>query len=180
MNIFAIEGAADGQIDWVGSAKSHDNYRVNKMIIESCQMLSTTAQIMGHTTRYRKAFQNHPCTVWVRNSSHNFITLCGFACSLRDEFFKRYQKTSHGCDDVLHQMLCFTHDPGFLLKFPNNVPTELPLCMPDKYKVSSDPVTCYRNYFANKPNLRYFEGDVPDWISLYRHPSLPEIQVVQK
>ena len=40
MNIFAIEG--DGvEIDWVKSAQSQDNYRVVKMILESCQMLCT-------------------------------------------------------------------------------------------------------------------------------------------
>mgnify|MGYP003647152477 CR=1 FL=1 len=38
MNIFAIEGSGI-QIDWVKSAQSQDNYRVVKMILESCQML---------------------------------------------------------------------------------------------------------------------------------------------
>jgi hypothetical protein len=180
MNIFAIEATSDGQIDWHGSAKSHDNYRVNKMIIESCQMLSTNAQVMGYPTRYRKAFQNHPSTVWARSSATNFINLFYFANYLRDEYCRRYQKTSHGCDDVLYHMKSLVGDLYFLSRFPAEQPTKLPLCMPDEYKISADPVVCYRNYFANKPNLRYFEGDVPDWISVYRSSSLPEIQVIQK
>ena len=73
MNIFAIESDATGNIDWHKSALSHDNFRVNKMIIESCQMLSTNAQLMGETTRYRMSFQNHPSTIWARSSSANFL-----------------------------------------------------------------------------------------------------------
>ena len=42
MNIFAIEGDGNN-IDWVASAKSQDNYRVVKMILESCQILSTVS-----------------------------------------------------------------------------------------------------------------------------------------
>ena len=42
MNIFAIDGnEKTGEIDWFKSAKSQDNYRVVKMILESCQILST-------------------------------------------------------------------------------------------------------------------------------------------
>ena len=42
MNIFAIEGNAEtGEIDWRASARSQDNYRVVKMILESCQILCT-------------------------------------------------------------------------------------------------------------------------------------------
>ena len=41
MNIFAIEKTPDNQIDWEQSARSLDNYRVVKMILESCQMLCT-------------------------------------------------------------------------------------------------------------------------------------------
>ena len=40
MNIFAIGGCEKtGTIDWEQSARELDNYRVVKMILESCQML---------------------------------------------------------------------------------------------------------------------------------------------
>ena len=35
MNIFAIEKSKSGGIDWIHSARSQDNYRVVKMILES-------------------------------------------------------------------------------------------------------------------------------------------------
>ena len=49
MNIFAIEGDAEtGQIDWEASAYSQDNLRVVKMILESCQILSTVLNEQGY------------------------------------------------------------------------------------------------------------------------------------
>ena len=48
MNIFAIEGDVEtGQIDWVKSSRSQDNLRVVKMILESCQILSTVLNEQG-------------------------------------------------------------------------------------------------------------------------------------
>ena len=167
MNIFAIESDASGNIDWHKSALSHDNFRVNKMIIESCQMLSTNAQLMGETTRYRMSFQNHPSTIWARQSSDNFRNLVSLAQSLRNEFCNRYSRDQHGCDDVIDQMQQLINTSSFVNRFPQHTPTELPLCMPDEYKCG-DVVESYRNFFANKPNLRYFNGDVPDWIFHFR------------
>ena len=167
MNIFAIESDATGNIDWHKSALSHDNFRVNKMIIESCQMLSTNAQLMGETTRYRMSFQNHPSTIWARSSSDNFRNLVKLATTLRDEFCNRYNRDQHGCDDVIDHMQQLINTPDFVDRFSQHTATELPLCMPDEYK-SDDVVASYRNFFANKPNLRYFTGQVPEWVYQYR------------
>ena len=64
MNIFAIEGDADtGQIDWEASARSQDNLRVVKMILESCQILSTVLNEQGLKAPH--AFQSqHPSCLW--------------------------------------------------------------------------------------------------------------------
>ena len=172
MNIFAIESDAHGNIDWQRSALSHDNMRVNKMIIESCQMLSTNAQLLGQSTRYRKSFENHPSTIWARSSSANFRNLVLLAQSLRNEFCRRYARDTHGCDDVIAQMSMLINTPSFVSSFPTHTDTPLPLCMPDEYK-SDTIVSSYRNFFANKPNLRYFSDDVPAWISQYRTADTP-------
>ena len=76
MNIFAISGCEQtGTIDWEQSARELDNYRVVKMILESCQMLCTTLNHQGFETPYRNAHFNHPSTKWVRESSANFLNL---------------------------------------------------------------------------------------------------------
>ena len=56
MNIFAIEGN-NNKIDWSKSAKSQDNYRVVKMILESTQMLCSTLE--EYTERFGKI---HKCS----------------------------------------------------------------------------------------------------------------------
>lgn len=177
MNIFAIESHSDGTIDWEKSALSHDNMRVNKMIIESCQMLSTNAQIYGEETRYKKSFMNHPSTIWARESSANFRNLTFLARCLHDEFCRRYNKVSHGSKDVIDQMYSLCHSRTFNSKFPTNTETPLPLCMPDEYK-SNDVVESYRNFFANKPNLSYIRGTIPAWVHGYRSINLKSIKVV--
>ena len=61
MNIFAIEGDAEtGQIDWEASARSQDNLRVVKMILESCQILSTVLNEQGMKAPYRSFNPKHP------------------------------------------------------------------------------------------------------------------------
>ena len=76
MNIFAIE-VSNRDIDWVGSAKSQDNYRVVKMILESCQMLCTNLNYLHgeQVAPYRSCHLNHPSTKWARESSANFLSL---------------------------------------------------------------------------------------------------------
>lgn len=176
MNIFAIEPKSDGSIDWTQSALSHDNFRVNKMIIESCQMLSTTAKTFGYDTRYKIAHLNHPSTIWARQSLPNFNNLLHLASALRIEFGRRHNKFAHGCDDVIRSMAQLTLDSSFAKHFPSTHETELPLCMPDEYK-SADVVESYRNYFSNKPNLRYYHTTPPSWIADYRSKDLPPIQI---
>ena len=175
MNIFPIEGN-DQDVDWKQSAISHDDFRCNKMIIESCQMLSTNAQLFGINTRYKKSFMNHPMTIWARESVCNFKNLLHIGYYLRSEFCSRHNKVSHGCDDVLNHMETLLAMPSFRDKFPiQDHSTNMPLCMPDEYK-TDNLVESYRKYFANKPNLRYFYTTPPEWIFEYRSPQLPPVQ----
>jgi hypothetical protein len=83
MNIFAIEKTNCGDIDWEASAKSLDNYRVVKMILESTQMICTTINLLygDKVTPYKNAHVNHPSTKWVRASS-SFIVV-SLACDTR-------------------------------------------------------------------------------------------------
>ena len=88
MNIFAIEADAYGNIDWVASAKSQDNYRVVKMILESVQMLCTAINLQHEeqVTPYKNAHPKHPSTLWVRESSANFELLVEHTLAMLDEY----------------------------------------------------------------------------------------------
>jgi len=165
MNIFAIEGnVATGEIDWVKSAQSQDNYRVVKMILESCQMLCTSLnEISGsQVAPYRSTHKNHPSTKWVMTSSANFEALFEHTMAMIEEYQLRFNKV-HKCLSVLQKCL----DLYDCSLFPSREPTILPLAMPPQFH-SDNVVESYRRFYASKPRIRYPRGKVPDWFKVHR------------
>lgn len=163
MNIFAIEGdAKTGEIDWVKSAQSQDNYRVVKMILESCQILSTVLNEQGFQAPYRSFNPKHPSCLWAAESSNNFANLVAHTQAMLEEYTLRFGKT-HKCEQVLAKILEI-YDPG---KFATNEPTPLKLAMPDSFK-HENPVLAYRKFYASKPRIRYPKNRVPKWFPILR------------
>jgi hypothetical protein len=164
MNIFAIEGTGD-KIDWVASAKSQDNYRVVKMILESCQMLCTNLNHLygKKVTPYRSVMLNHPCTKWARESACNFESLLIHTEALITEYEERFPGKTHKCKQV-YNVCKSLYDPKL---FPKQEPTPIALAMPDCFK-SDNVVESYRKYYASKPRMRYPKNKVPNWFIKYR------------
>jgi len=164
VNIFAIESDKRGNVDWEKSATSQDNYRVVKMILESCQMLCTTLNHQhGHqVTPYKNAHLNHPSTKWVRESSANFESLVRHTIAMLEEYTKRFGKV-HKCAAVLDECIEI-YDAS---QFPSGEPTKLPLAMPEEYK-SDNVVESYRRYYASKERMRYPKDCIPSWFVEYR------------
>jgi hypothetical protein len=166
MNIFAIEGD-DKNIDWVASAKSQDNYRVVKMILESCQMLCTNLNYIykAQVTPYRSVMLNHPCTIWARESSANFRALLEHTAALIEEYEERFPGKTHKCKKVYS--ICKQLFEQSIILFPKQEPTPIAMAMPDCFK-SDNVVESYRKYYASKPRMRYPKDKVPDWFVKYR------------
>ena len=145
MNIFAIEKTNDGGIDWEASAKSLDNLRVVKMILESCQMLCTTINLLydDQESPYKTAYKNHPSTKWVRENANNYKWLFRHMMHLGDEYTKRYNK-EHLSIQKCWDSLCHL-PPGI----PEGKFTQPPQCMPDEYK-TDDSVDAYWNYYIGE------------------------------
>jgi len=163
MNIFAIEGNADtGEIDWIKSAESQDNLRVVKMILESCQILSTVLNEQGLAAPYRSFNPKHPSCMWAAESAANFMSLVVHCEAMITEYGRRFNKT-HKCAEVLNRIVgLFDAD-----RFPAQEPTPLRLAVPDKFR-SDNPIVSYRKFYASKPRLRYPADKIPDWLSEYR------------
>ena len=162
MNIFAIESAGDGGIDWVKSAQSLDNLRVVKMILESCQILSTVLNEQGLVAPYKSFNPKHPSCLWAAETSANFRALVVHCDAMLKEYTERFRKT-HKCDAVLDQIVDLYDRDNFNCHYP----TPLKMAMPDYFK-RADVVESYRRYYANKNNMRYPENKVPDWFVEYR------------
>ena len=163
MNIFAIAGnPATGEIDWVQSGKEQDNYRVVKMILESCQILSTVLNEQGMSAPYRSFNPKHPSCLWAAESSANFESLVDHTSSMLEEYTERFGKV-HKCAGVLNQILGL-YDPT---RFPQQESTPLRLAMPESFK-SDNPVLSYRRYYASKTNMRYPRNKIPAWFTKLR------------
>ena len=170
MNIFAIEGTGNN-IDWVKSAKSQDNYRVVKMILESCQMLCTTLNELSgkQVTPYRSTHKSHPSTKWVCASSANFESLVEHTMAMLEEYTERFGKV-HKCASVLEKCLDI-YDPSL---FPSQEQTRLPLAMPYEFH-SDNIIESYRRFYASKPRMRYPKDKIPSWFLEYRGDQKVEI-----
>jgi hypothetical protein len=122
MQIFATN------IDPVVCAKNLDNRRVNKMIIESAQMLSLA--VVSHTGidpvqsgLYRITHTNHPCAIWARQSQSNFAWLHLHGLALLEEYSNRYDKPyeNHKCFPVYQRLFSHSNSipEGSLTPHPN-------------------------------------------------------------
>ena len=81
MNIFVVSP------DTMECAKALDDLRLNKMIIETAQLLSTAMRVQGYTGSdiYKSTHVNHPCAVWARESNENYKWLLLYMSDLVEE-----------------------------------------------------------------------------------------------
>lgn len=190
MNLFILS------LDPNDAAKKHCDKHVVKMILEACQMLYTThwvfayphllshksaislsreqkklalpESILNAPTRkdgeqgFRPVHVHHPCTQWILASRENYI----FACELAIALGKEYQFRWSG----IHS--CTTHAQWLL----ENIPLELEsmgitpfaIAMDNQFKISKDPVECYRYYYKTSKRerglLKYTKRAIPAFI----------------
>lgn len=73
-------------------AASHlDDLRLNKMILETAQLLSCAYRhLFGeNAVLYRDTHFNHPCTIWARKNRENYSWLVAYFDALAKEKMKR-------------------------------------------------------------------------------------------
>jgi hypothetical protein len=161
------------------AAQYHVDKHCVKMILESAQLLSTAHRILDGTEtaglslsgRKKKVWKleddrneklysathiNHPSAVWCRQNRENYYWLWCLLKALCTEYTYRYGKV-HKCESTgLVETLKF---------FPNNLPqgefTQPTPAMPDQYKVPSDSVKSYHNYY-NGEKQRMFKWKLRD------------------
>ena len=138
MNIFAVND--DPRL----AALELPDKLIPKMIVESTQMLSTAHRVLdgdaGADAKllYKKAYENHPSCVWVREDAMNYWWLWMHALALSEEYKWRF---TDGTGVAAHKTVPVIHH---LQNLPVNIPAnkdtswevlaDLPLCMPDQYK----------------------------------------------
>jgi hypothetical protein len=114
MNIFVTSPCP------VESAKFLDDKRVNKMILESAQMLSTAINENGLVAPYKSTHKNHPANAWARETRSNWFWLYKHYIALCEQYTKttgKIHKTSLLKDTLLEQSYCIPN--GELTPFVN-------------------------------------------------------------
>ena len=156
MNIFFLDKSPEK------SAQYLCDKHIPKMLLESCQMLSTAIQ--SYTGRidglYKPAYPNHPMTKWVGDTRNNFRWAIDNAVSINDEYTKRFGKL-HKSSVVLNKIWF----ENYIDLMPREKFTEPPQCMPDEYR-DKDYVTAYRRYYNT--DKKYFAKwekgrSCPEW-----------------
>lgn len=169
MNVFYID--TDPRV----AAHYHYDVHVRKMILETAQLLSTAQRIYLPRSFcddtlgiYKRAFERHPCTVWVSKNSANY----NWAFTLFSELLNEFKKMTGRCHSSATLYDALKKTPyehakenslsvnSFLSSF-NKVKTEItppPLAMPIKYYRTAnneianrlgeaDPLMSYRCYY---------------------------------
>jgi Pyrimidine dimer DNA glycosylase len=170
MNIFATDNCPEK------SAQALDNLRINKMIIESAQMLSTVARSNGFPSKdclFKAAWHHHPCTMWAGASRKNFQWLVDHTIALATEWNLRGFKY-HSAEWLPHVCQSDLDDCLNLMTTPSNQGLGLtPFANCTPYKGVRDPVDAYRYTMADKWSFdvsapRWGLRGSPVWLQRYR------------
>lgn len=167
-------------------AQMHVDKHCVKMILETCQLLSTAHRMLDgvevpgktktgrnirrwqlpdsrDTVIYTATHINHPSAVWVRQNSMNYAWLHTLLNELCNEYTYRYGKV-HKCESI--------GLVGALARLPSNIPdgefTEPTPAMPDQYKIPGNSIQSYHNYY-NGEKQRMFawkKRDIPNFINV--------------
>ncbi len=155
MNIFALDYSPKL------AAQYHCDKHVVKMIVETAQILSTAHHINGVNSQlreiiYKETHKNHPCCIWARESTENYLWLCSLGIELCKEYTLRYGKI-HKTQSILEMLV------GNIPNFKYVCFTPFALAMPeDCWK--EDAVLAYRKYYmVHKRGICTWKTKKPIW-----------------
>jgi hypothetical protein len=176
MNIFYLDTSPVQAAQWMVDR------HVVKMILESCQLLSTAHRVLDGTKHtvvvppnckksvyqldsyldsvlYQATHINHPSSVWCRQSTANYQWLHSHLGALLKEYTYRYGKT-HGCHSKYEAL---SVEP---LNIPSGPFTQPTPAMDEQFVVSDDSVVNYRNYYkCGKAHLHSWTNrNKPFWL----------------
>ena len=145
MNTFALHPSP------IISAAYHCDQHLNKMIIESAQLLCTSIYLTSQHHHfppnflYKPTHLAHPCTKWVCESTANAIWLCELAIALESERHIALSKIEHQSIPLIKHLLAFYHT------FPSSSLTPHVFCGPLRVQIRDwDSHKKYQVYYAIK------------------------------
>lgn len=136
MNIFVTDPSP------VVCAKQLCDVHLRKMVIEQAQLLSTAHIVCdGVQVAYKKTHHNHPCAVWVRESTNNYLWAWQLLLAMCSEYRYRFEKP-HLTETHLQALRKMPTMPSIGL-------TPFAIAMPEHLR-SDDICASYRRYLLIK------------------------------
>ncbi len=136
------------------------------MITELAQILSTAHHVAGSSLDpddlYKKSHVNHPSSVWVRESIHNYRWVHQLLAALCEEYTFRYEKIHKVESSGLLTLLSKTP------KLPRVPETVQALAMPEECRTRSV-VKSYQAYYATEKThlLVWRKRKMPPFLKAY-------------
>ena len=192
MNIFILHWKQRKAARW------HVDKHVVKMLLETCQLLYTVHWVIFYPflqdckspialskaqkildvpeymwsapvrksgeTGYRPCHVSHPCQKWARMCLGNYLWLAKLGIELAKEFRFRFKK-EHSCEKHIDWL--YDNFPNMKM-WPRR---GFPIAMDNAYKISNDPIVCYRNYYreGKKDLIKYTGREMPHWLDHSGH-----------
>ena len=163
MNIFVTDTCP------VKSARALDDVRLNKMILETAQMLCTNALAMAlqfdipdSLVPYKPTHMNHPCTVWARKSRYNYDWLARHFIALVDEKTDRTHKL-HLSYTKLMPLLTHIYGPQLDIPQDNDISFVYAGDYPVRTVSGLDVIASYRKTMLVKWENDTLKGRPPRW-----------------
>lgn len=164
MNLFLLDE------DPVKAAQYQCDKHINKMVVESGQLLSVSHRIVDkidefhplNNVLYRATHANHPSAKWTMESGSNYDWHYQHFVALCDEYTHRYKK-KHLTDTKLRDIL---------KNRPKNIPDigltpfKLGMHLEPHQIIEGDMVETYRNFYMTKQdrfNMKWTNREIPEW-----------------
>ena len=97
---------------------------------------------------FRPVHLHHPCTIWVRQSTGNYMWTVELALAIAEEYEYRWPGRVHSCK--AHALWLKANVPSI----PKDDLKTFAVAMDDIYKVPNDPVTSYIQYYKGSKKDR--------------------------
>ena len=162
MNIFVLDE------NTAVCASYHVDKHIVKMPTEQSQMISFVyhneknwdSEIPDLLMSFNKCHNNHPCSLWIRESLENFMWSCELGVHLVEEYRFRYKTNKHQRAESIFRW-ALNNPPNFDMWSK----TDYALAMPDELKLDNA-VDSYRNYYRMaKTELHEWKNrKKPNWI----------------
>jgi len=147
-------------------AEAHCDKHVNKMILESGQLLASAHHLTDPTASsipglYKLTHKNHPDAIWVRSSINHYLYVIDLMEALNRECQYRYEHNR--THTTLQKVRMWT-----LPSLPNIPFTDPPKCVHEDWKKLDDTVDAYRNYYKREKRdiVRWTKRKAPIWYEI--------------